>query len=175
MRVMKGQLKVTTPEEYLAAVAPERRADITALHDLIREVAPDLPPFICGGTLGYGPIHYKYASGREGDAARLAVASNAQYISLYVLAADERGYLAERYRGRLPKASIGKSCVRFKRLADLDLAALRDLVRDTIELGLPGVDRPPAPSTRESAAKRRPTRSTRRGATSASSPPRPRG
>ncbi|HRI09288.1 MAG TPA: DUF1801 domain-containing protein [Nannocystaceae bacterium] len=149
---MKGQLAVTTPEDYLAAVAPERRADIAALHALIREVAPTLPPFICSGMLGYGPIHYKYASGREGDTARLALASNAQYISLYAMAADERGYVAEHFKERLPKASIGKACVRFKRLADLDLAALRDLVRETVEIGLPGVDGPAPPSTRKSTA-----------------------
>ena len=152
MQVMKGQLAVTTPEDYLAAVAPERRADIAALHALIREVAPTLPPFICSGMLGYGPIHYKYASGREGDTARLALASNAQYISLYAMAADERGYVAEHFKERLPKASIGKACVRFKRLADLDLAALRDLVRETVEIGLPGVDGPAPPSTRKSTA-----------------------
>jgi len=72
--------------------------------------------------------------------------------SLYAMAADERGYVAEHFKERLPKASIGKACVRFKRLADLDLAALRDLVRETVEIGLPGVDGPAPPSTRKSTA-----------------------
>ena len=38
--------------------------------------------------------------------------------------------LAEGYRDRLPKADIGKSCVRFQRLDDLDQEALRELVRE---------------------------------------------
>src|SRR3712207_8055945 len=63
-----------------------------------------------GGMLGYGPFHYRYASGREGDACKLSIASNASYISLYCFAADENGYVAERYRESLPKAKIGKSC-----------------------------------------------------------------
>jgi len=34
---------------------------------------------------------------------------------------DDGAYLTERYVDRLPKASIGKSCVRFRRTSDLDL------------------------------------------------------
>ena len=53
--------------------------------------------------------------GPRGRRVAVALSSRKNYISLYVLCADERGYLAERYVERLPKASIGKSCVRFKR------------------------------------------------------------
>src|SRR4029450_9567319 len=116
---MEGQLNVKTPAEYIAAVDDKRRSDIAALDALIRKHAPKLEPVIIGGMLGYGPFHYRYASGREGDACKLSIASNASYISLYCLAADANGYVAERYVERLPKAGIGKSCVRFKKLADL--------------------------------------------------------
>ena len=133
---MKGQLDVTTPAEYIAAVDDARRADIAALDALIRMHAPDLEPVIMGGMLGYGPFHYRYASGREGDACKLSVASNASYISLYCFATDEDGYVAERYVDRLPKASIGKTCVRFKRVADLDEEALAALVEETAKMGL---------------------------------------
>jgi hypothetical protein len=88
-----------------------------------------------GGMLGYGPFRYRYASGREGEACKLSVASNASYISLYCCAADEDGYVAERYAERLPKASVGKSCVRFKRLADLDESALVALIKQTATMG----------------------------------------
>src|SRR5690242_5730618 len=115
---MKGQLNVKTPAEYIAAVDEKRRSDIAALDALIRKHAPKLEPVIMDGMLGYGPFHYRYASGREGDACRLSLASNKSYISLYCNAADEQGYVAERFVDRLPKASIGKSCVRFKRVAD---------------------------------------------------------
>jgi hypothetical protein len=87
--------------------------------------------------LGYGRFHYRYKSGREGDASLVALASRKQYISMYVLCADDHGYLAERYAERLPKASIGKSCVRFKRTSDIDLDALRDLLRDAGRIGFP--------------------------------------
>ncbi|HLU67840.1 MAG TPA: DUF1801 domain-containing protein [Kofleriaceae bacterium] len=128
---MKGQLDVATPEEYIAALAEPRRSEIAALDRLIRETVPELEPHIRSGMIGYGPFHYRYASGREGDWFRVGLASNKNYISLYACAADDRGYVAERYRERIGKASIGRSCVRFKKLADLDLDALRELLRET--------------------------------------------
>jgi len=128
---MKGKTKAKTHREYIASVEEKRRPDVQRLHDLIREVAPELKPTMEFGLLGYGTYHYKYASGREGDWMRIGVANNKQYISLYCCAGDEKGYVAERYRTKLPKANIGKSCVRFKRLSDLDEKALRALIKDT--------------------------------------------
>ncbi len=62
---MKGQLNVKTPAKYIAAVDDKRRSDIAALDALIRKHAPKLEPVIMDGMLGYGPFHYRYASGRE--------------------------------------------------------------------------------------------------------------
>jgi hypothetical protein len=132
---MKGQMKAATPEEYIAKLAEPRRTEIARLDAVIRKTVPKLAPHVCAGMLAYGPFHYKYASGREGDWFRVGVASNKQYISLYACAADERGYVAERYKKRLPKANIGKSCVRFKKVDDLDPAALRDLLKETAKTG----------------------------------------
>ena len=127
---MKGQLKVSTLAEYIAALDEPRRGEVAALDALIRKSAPKLKPFIYMGMLGYGPYHYKYASGREGDSCRIGVASNENYISLYICLTDANGYIPERYKQALPKAKIGKSCVRFKRLSDLDPNALKHMIRE---------------------------------------------
>lgn len=127
---MKGQLDVKTPEEYIAKLEEPRKSDIAALDALIRKTVPRLDPFILNGMLAYGPYHYKYASGREGDWCRVGLASNASYISLYVCAIDDKGYVAERYKDELKKASIGKSCVRFKRLSDLDLNVVKRMLKE---------------------------------------------
>ena len=132
---MKGQLNVSTPAEYLDQLGEPRKSDIAALDAMIREVVPELDPFVHAGMLAYGPYHYKYASGREGDWFRIGIASNKNYISLSVCAADDEGYVAERYKAALPKASIGKSCVRFKRLSDLDSPALKRMLRESAQAG----------------------------------------
>ena len=133
---MKGQLDVKTPAAYIAAVDDKRRPDIAALDALIRRHAPKLEPVIIGGMLGYGPFHYRNASGREGDSCKLAIANNASYISLYCFASDAKGFVAERYVDRFPKAKTGKYCVRFRKLADLDEMALVALIKETARMGL---------------------------------------
>jgi len=122
-------------EDYIAALAEPRRTDVAALDALIREHAPGLEPVVAGKMLGYGPFHYRYASGREGDTTLLGLASQKRYISLYVLCAKGGRYLAESYAERLPKASVGKSCVRFARLSDIDPAVLAELVTEAARLG----------------------------------------
>ena len=121
--------------DYIAALAEPRRTDVAALDALIREHAPGLEPVVAGTMLGYGPFHYRYASGREGDTTLLGLASQKRYISLYVLCANGGRYLAESYAERLPKASVGKSCVRFARLSDLAPAVLAELVTEAARLG----------------------------------------
>jgi uncharacterized protein DUF1801 len=123
---MKGQLKVSTPEEYIAQLEEPRRSDVAALDALIRKNAPKLQPFIYIGILGYGPYRYKYASGREGDGCRIGISSNKNAISLYVGCAD-------RYKTAMPKANCGKGCMRFKSLSDLDQAALKRLIREAAQ------------------------------------------
>ena len=118
--------------DHIAALAEPRRTDVAAL---IREHAPSLEPVVAGKMLGYGPFHYRYASGREGDTTLLGLASQKRYISLYVLCASGGRYLAESYAERLPKASVGKSCVRFARLSDVDPAVLAELVTEAARLG----------------------------------------
>jgi hypothetical protein len=120
----------STPEAYIAALAEPRRTEIQTLHDLIRREAPDLEPHLHSGMLGYGKYHYRYDSGREGDWFVISLAPRKAYVSLYVTATDGKTYLAESYRPRLPKADIGKSCVRIKRLSDVDLDVVAELVRE---------------------------------------------
>ena len=130
---MQSSTKAATREEYFESLPDDRRRDIERIEALIKEIAPGLTPGYSNGYLGYGPYHYKYSSGREGDTYHISLANQKQYISIYCCAVVDGGYVAERYRERLPKANIGKSCVRFKRLDDLDPEAVRDLIRETAE------------------------------------------
>ncbi len=125
----------TTPEEYIAGLEEPRRSHIKQLHELIRRDAPSLKPFIISGMIGYGTYHYKYASGREGDWSVLSLASQKNYISLYVSCTTPGGrYLAESYKKKLPKANIGKSCIRFRKVEDVDLGVISEIVKRAVDL-----------------------------------------
>ena len=140
MKARSGLARAKTHEQYIAGVEEERRADVQRLHDMVRDEAPSLEPtmrFKMMGKpmMGYGTMSYRYASGRSGEWVKIGIASMKNYLALYACAVDEGGYIAEQYIEQLPKASIGKSCVRFKRLADVDEAVLRQLIRHTLRGG----------------------------------------
>jgi len=126
---------VSECDDYISAIEdPARRGDIEALDRLIRAEAPDLDRHMRSGMLAYGTYRYRYASGREGEAGVIALASQKRYISLYVSCTEGGAYLAETFASRLPGADIGRSCIRFKRLGDVDEGVLRELISDAAKL-----------------------------------------
>lgn len=131
-----GAPQPATPAAYLATLPAARRADVKALHTAIRRAAPRLKPYVAyhGTMIGYGPYHYRYASGREGDCPTIALSSRAQYISLYVLGQRGGQSLVQSARKQLGQVACGRSCIRIKRLADLSLPAAMALVREAAQL-----------------------------------------
>lgn len=124
-----------TTEEYINLIQdPDRKAEIIKLDKLIKAAVPDSEPFILAGMIGYSKFHYKSKSGREGDWGIIALASQKNYISVYVCATDGDKYVAEDYKEKLPKASIGKSCIRFKKTADIDLGVLEDVIKEGVKV-----------------------------------------
>jgi hypothetical protein len=124
---------VPTVPEFLAALPEDRRAAMTAVHKAIRKAAPKLAPFVTAGMgtpiIGYGKYQYKSASGREGDWFLIGLAAGKSYYSLHICAGDKNGYLAEKNAANLGKVKTGRSCINFKQLDDLNLAAAMGLVK----------------------------------------------
>ena len=120
--------KAKTPDEYIKLLDEPRKSQIKELHEFIRKTVPKLKPYIIAGMIGYGSYHYKYASGREGDWAIIGIASQKNYISIYVCAVMNGKYIAETYKAKLPGASVGKSCIRFKKPEYLDMKVLREIL-----------------------------------------------
>jgi hypothetical protein len=119
---MKGNTKAKTPTEYLNGLEEPRKGEMKKLHQLIRKTVPNMKPVMMSGMIGYGPYHYKYPSGREGDWFTIGLASQKNYISVYVCAVDGKEYITEKNKDKLGKTSVGKSCIRFKKLEVLKKA-----------------------------------------------------
>ena len=108
-----------------------RKEDFIALHHMIRKFAPNLAPTteFSHGLIGYGKYDYKYKSGREGTWAKITLANNKQNMALHCCGLLKDGrHVVESMKDKLGKCSTGKSCVRFKRLSDLNRAGLEDLI-----------------------------------------------
>lgn len=122
------------PDEYIGLIEESRRVDIQALDALIRALAPQLDRKLFGSIIGYGSAHYESKSGRSGEWFTIGLASQKNYISVYICIVEDGKYLPEKYKDQFPKASVGKSCIRFKKLGDIDKEALVSLITKAIEL-----------------------------------------
>lgn len=132
---MKGNTSAKTPREYLNSLNEPRKSELKALDEVIRRTAPNLKPEMIAGFLGYGKFHYASKSGREGEWFTIGMASQKNYISLYFCVVDGKSYLAEKYKKQLPKASIGRSCVRFKKLEHIDLKIIKEMIQKSEKIG----------------------------------------
>ena len=82
--------------------------------------------------LGYGKFPYKNYKKEDIRWPTIALASQKNYISLYVCAVKNGKYIAEIYKKDLGHVSVGRSCIRFKKLEDLHLPTLKKVLKDAI-------------------------------------------
>lgn len=123
-------VKATTVKEYLAALPKERQEPILFLHKFIQKTSPKLKPHFAYNMLGYGSFPYRNYKHEPITWPVVALASQKNYISLYVCAVDTKGaYVAEMYKKELGKVGVGKSCIRFKKIEDLNLLGLKKVIR----------------------------------------------
>lgn len=122
-------VKAKNEKEYIDSIEEPRKSEIIILDNFIKNSVPNLKPNFAYNMLGYGMFHYKSKSGREGDWPVVSLASQKNYISVYVCAVDGDKYLAESHKDKFPHASIGKSCIRFKKVADIDLKVLSEILK----------------------------------------------
>lgn len=124
-------MPAATPEEYISQLDEPRRSKIRALYELVREAAPELEPFMISGRIGFGKLHYKGKT-CEGEWFKLGLASNKSTIMFASCAVGADGkHMPESYVEKLPKAKIGKSCINFRKLEDIDLGVLREIAERT--------------------------------------------
>ncbi len=125
-------VKATSIKEYLAMLPEERRATIEFLHAFIQKISPKLKPIFAYNMLGYGIFKYKNYKKEIIDWPIIALASQKNYMSLYVCAIDGKEYVAEKFKSELGKVSVGKSCIRFKKLEDLNLKTLERVIKQAV-------------------------------------------
>lgn len=117
--------KANSVEEYIAALTPERKDIILTLHEMIQKISPKFKPHFAYNMLGYGTFKYLNYKKETVDWPLVALASQKNYISLYICALDVDQYIAEKYKSKLGKVSVGKSCIRFKKLTDLNMEGIK--------------------------------------------------
>ncbi len=121
--------KAKTVKEYLEALPPDRRELIEFLHKLIQKTAPSLKPHFAANMLGYGSFPYTNYKKEKIQWPVIALASQKNYVSLYVCSIVDGKYIAEMHKKDLGKVSVGKSCIRFKKITDVNLDGLKKVLK----------------------------------------------
>lgn len=122
-------VKAKTAKEYIDMLDPERKKIILALDSLIKKSSKTLTPHFAYNMPGYGSFKYKNYKKEMIDWPIVSVASQKNYISLYICALEDGEYVAEKYKDRLGKVSVGRSCIRFKKLEDLNLDEIEKVIK----------------------------------------------
>ncbi len=117
-------------EDYLAARGSEQqRADCQELIVLLRKVTGQPPRMWGPSIVGFGSFQYTYANGHSGEAPLAGFAIRGRDLVIYVLGEQEA---QKALLSRLGPHRMGKSCLYFKRLADLDRSVLEKVVAGSI-------------------------------------------
>jgi len=130
MTELKTQKNDASVEDFLNAVPDEKkRQDSFAVLELMRDITGEQPAMWGTSIVGFGSYHYKYASGREGDWFLTGFSPRVQNLTLYIMSGfdDYEVLLAD-----LGKYKTGKSCLYINKLEDVDLHALRELIRQSV-------------------------------------------
>jgi hypothetical protein len=129
----KTQVTGVSADDFIASLEhPVRRQDGQRLRVLMAELTGHEPEMWGPTIVGFGRVHYKYATGREGDTAAVGFSPRKASLSLYGLTnSPESAALLK----RLGKHKTGAGCLYINKLADVDEAVLAELISNGYRYG----------------------------------------
>lgn len=127
----------TQPDDHIDSLPDGIREDLRRIDSVISEAMPGVSRTLWEGKLwggseqkiiGYGDFSYRNSSGADVEWFMVGLAAQKHHLSVYVNAVADDGYLVQKYADRLGKVKVGSAVVSFKRVDDVDLGGLRELV-----------------------------------------------
>ena len=118
-------------EDFLNSVEhPVRRADGFVLLEMMKKITGNEPQMWGPSIIGFGSIHYKYASGRELNWFKTGFSPRKRSLTIY----STTGF--EKYKellSKLGKHKLGKGCLYINKLADVNITFLPELIKKSME------------------------------------------
>lgn len=132
------QSKAKTVAQYLAELPADRRAAIQAVRAVIlKNLDKNYQETMQYGMIGYSVPHSLYPAGYHCDPKQplpfAGLASQKHHLSLYILtiynSGSEENWLRDQFAKAGKKLDMGKCCIRFKRVEDLPLDVIGEMIR----------------------------------------------
>ncbi|MEE9207322.1 MAG: DUF1801 domain-containing protein [Gemmatimonadota bacterium] len=131
MAELKTKKNDASVDDFISSVSDEgRRQDCVAVLEMMRDVTGEEPKMWGDSMVGFGSYHYKYATGREGDWFVTGFSPRKQNLTLYIMSGFPKH---EALLAKLGKHKTGRSCLYIKKLDDIHLPTLRELVKRSAE------------------------------------------
>lgn len=129
MAELKTQVNNASVEKFISAVKDEAtRKDCLMLLDLMKKTTKEEPKMWGSSIVGFGSFHYKGKSGREGDWFVTGFSPRKQNMTVYFCLGFK--HLAPQLK-RLGKFKTSMGCLYFKKLSDIDIKVLTEMLKET--------------------------------------------
>jgi hypothetical protein len=129
---LKTQLNDASVTDFLNSVEDEqKKKDSFEIMKMMKQVTRAEPKMWGTSIVGFGTYHYKGASGREGDWMLIGFSPRKQNLTLYIMPGFER---YPELMKKLGKHTTGKSCLYIKRLSDVDMDVLKELMAESVKV-----------------------------------------
>ena len=115
-------------DEYIASLDEQTASDSSELLEMMRRISGQEPTLWNVGTIGFGTYHYRYDSGREGDGHTIGFYPRKGKLTIYLMDGTARH---SDLLSKLGTHSTTGYCVYIKRLGDVELPVLEQIVRDS--------------------------------------------
>mgnify|MGYP001593734137 CR=1 FL=1 len=126
MAELKTKPTQQSVDAFLQSIPDERkRQDCYTLLEMMQQISGKKPQMWGDSIVGFGDHHYRYATGREGDYFQVGFSPRKQNLTVYITTGFDR---YKDILARLGKHSTSISCLYIKKLADVDMTVLRELV-----------------------------------------------
>lgn len=124
---LKTKKNAASAAGYIKTIKdPVRQADATLLLQMMKRVSGKKPMMWGSSLIGFGEIPYKRANGDIGTWFKIGFAARTSALSLY-LTCDLRDFSTQ--LKKLGPHTKGVGCLYIKRLADIDMKTLENLIR----------------------------------------------
>lgn len=131
-------------DAYIDSQPEPKRADLLVLHEHILQLIPGCRLWFLDGTnelgkvvtnpdIGYGSYVATLAGGKTRDFYQVGLSPNTSGISLYIMGIKDRQFLPQTYGDTIGKATVTGYCIKFRKLADIDVQVLDAAIRSGLE------------------------------------------
>lgn len=117
--------------DFVRNADPQKVADSFKLIEIMERLSGEKATMWGPSIIGFGKYHYKYASGHEGDMCRIGFSPRKARFSLYILSCDSP--VQSKLVDQLGKIKKAVACIYFKKLDDLNLEVLEQMIRQSLK------------------------------------------